>query len=133
MKNNINKIIEDYAAYYYNNYPPKQINKKRPYSFSASKIKNNKNETSIYQKIEEERIVKKLYPPTKEKQKEKEKEKEKSKKKPIIDWVKRTKKIQKQVEANMIGKRRLREKVIITQRNKEKSLRILLEIKIKKG
>ena len=79
MKNNINKIIKDYAAYYYNNYPPKQINKKRPYSFRASK-KNNKNETSIYQKIEEERIVKKLYPPTKEKQKEKEKKKEKSKK-----------------------------------------------------
>ena len=53
MKNNINKIIDDYAADYYNNYPQKQISKKRPRSYSASKIKNNKND-SIYKKREEE-------------------------------------------------------------------------------
>ena len=37
------EIIDDYADDYYKNYPQKQISKKRPRSYSASKIKNNQN------------------------------------------------------------------------------------------
>lgn len=62
MKNNINKIIDDYADDYYNNYPQKQIKRKRPRSYSASKIKNNKNENSIYKKREEEIIKERVFP-----------------------------------------------------------------------
>jgi hypothetical protein len=62
MKNNINKIIDEYADDYYNNYPKKKISKKRPRSYSASKIKNNKNENSIYKKREEEIIKERVFP-----------------------------------------------------------------------
>jgi hypothetical protein len=62
MKNNINKIIDEYADDYYNNYPQKKISKKRPRSYSASKIKNNKNENSIYKKREEEIIKERVFP-----------------------------------------------------------------------
>jgi len=62
MKNSINKIIDDYAADYYNNYPQKQIKKKRPRSYSASKIKNNNKENSIYKKREEEILKERVFP-----------------------------------------------------------------------
>ena len=62
MKNSINKIIDDYAADYYSNYPQKKINKKRPRSYSASKIKNNNKENSIYKKREEEILKERVFP-----------------------------------------------------------------------
>ena len=62
MKNNINKIIDDYADDYYKNYPQKQISKKRPRSYSASKIKNNQKEDSIYKKREIEIRKERMFP-----------------------------------------------------------------------
>lgn len=62
MKNNINKIIDDYADDYYKNYPQKKISKKRPRSYSASKIKNNNKEDSIYKKREVEIRKERMFP-----------------------------------------------------------------------